>query len=196
MLIESTARCLRTRFVVFALEEAGRSFEIRVRPPGDFEREWNAIGPIVTDGSLQFLELNVGLCHIARCSQQLMPSAPRAALDAVTWLELQATWLRPAGVRLREAAQRGERDIDAERTFERCLTRHERALENQDYLVGDFSIADCTAPFLLVCRAMGAGLDGYPSLNSYLDRVEQRPAWQRAAARADDPLAGHENQHP
>ncbi|UCF68666.1 MAG: glutathione S-transferase family protein [Acidobacteriota bacterium] len=177
---------MRTRFVLFALEEAGLPYESRIRPPGCFARELKTAGPVVTDGLLRFLERNAAVRHIAQSSKCLTPQTPHAALDAETWLELQATWLRPAGVRIREAAQRGDRDTDSEQTFNRCLIRHERALEHDDYLVGEFSVANCTATLLLACRAAGEPFSFYPALAASLDRIEQRPVWQRAAVRADE----------
>ena len=59
----------------------------------------------------------------------------------------------------------------------------ERALTTDDYLVGNtFSAADVMMGFtLLAARLLGVLDARFPRLGAYLERLERRPAFQRAA---------------
>ena len=67
--------------------------------------------------------------------------------------------------------------------FQAAAAAVEQALDGHEYLVGDrFSVADLVCGAVLIL-AKGAGLtDGLPNINAYLERLEARPARQRATA--------------
>ncbi|WP_413721878.1 glutathione S-transferase [Sodalis sp. RH24] len=72
------------------------------------------------------------------------------------------------------------------------LLTHCRYLENHlsqyPWFAGDrFSAADIQMSFPLEGLATRVGIDGYPSLRSYLDKLRQRPAYQRAKEREQQP---------
>ncbi len=56
------------------------------------------------------------------------------------------------------------------------------ALEGRDYLVGDrFTVADAMVGFILgLARARGGGIVDVSALDTYLDRIDARPALVRA----------------
>jgi glutathione S-transferase len=57
------------------------------------------------------------------------------------------------------------------------------ALSGRQYLLGeDFSAADIMMGFTLaVARALGVLGEGHPELGRYLERLEARPAFRKAA---------------
>jgi glutathione S-transferase len=60
----------------------------------------------------------------------------------------------------------------------------ERGIGENPYLVGDeFTAADVMMGFTLVASRLIGVLDGrYPRLNAYLERLQGRPAFQKAIA--------------
>ncbi len=65
-----------------------------------------------------------------------------------------------------------------------ALTPVERAVAGKQYLLGDdFSGADIMMAFTLaVARFLGMLDETFPELTAYFERLQQRPAFQRAAA--------------
>ena len=59
----------------------------------------------------------------------------------------------------------------------------DRRLEGRDYLLGaEFSAADVMMGFtLFAARALGVLDDRYPNVTRYLARLEERPAFRKAA---------------
>lgn len=59
----------------------------------------------------------------------------------------------------------------------------EHALEGRDFLAGDFSAADImTGSAVMSARTIGLDFSDLPSLRAYIERLEARPAYQKAAA--------------
>ncbi|MDA0339101.1 MAG: glutathione S-transferase family protein [Proteobacteria bacterium] len=57
----------------------------------------------------------------------------------------------------------------------------ESLLEGNDYLVGnEFSAADIQMTFILQGSKRGGGLEEYPNLSAFVDRMEARPAFIRS----------------
>lgn len=73
---------------------------------------------------------------------------------------------------------------DAHQRAHAALDFAERALDGQDYLLGaEFSAADIMLGFTLAAaRALGVLDERHPVLLAYLARLEQRPAFRKAAA--------------
>lgn len=72
------------------------------------------------------------------------------------------------------------------------LLTHSRYLENHlsryPWFAGDrFSAADIQMSFPLEGLAARVGIDGYPALQAYLDKLRRRPAYQRAKRRERQP---------
>ena len=56
-------------------------------------------------------------------------------------------------------------------------------LEGRDYLIGDFTVADTiTGHACVMCDKFGVDLSGMPNLKAYVDRLNARPALQKAFA--------------
>jgi Glutathione S-transferase len=94
------------------------------------------------------------------------------------------TELEPAIIEVRrhreDAPARAQ--AGAER-FQAAAAAVEQALDGHEYLVGDrFSVADLVCGAVLIF-AKSAGLtDELPNIEAYIERLEARPARQRATA--------------
>ena len=119
----------------------------------------------------------------------LAPSgAPRAA--TLSWLTWQVAGLGPMGGQashfLRYAPP-GQDYATARYTNElkRLLTVLERRLEKSTYVAGDsYSIADIAIwPGRASAFVMGMGLDEWPAMHRWFERIRERPAVERAMTR-------------
>ncbi len=64
--------------------------------------------------------------------------------------------------------------------YNRCLGVLERQLEGQEYILGDYSIADMICwPWILIAKPLGQALDKFPNVALWRNRVKLRPAVQR-----------------
>ena len=69
----------------------------------------------------------------------------------------------------------------AQRLLTKALAPVDEQLEGKDYLIGDFSAADVMLGHAcFMSRRLGCVTDEMAHLNAYIDRVEARPAFQKA----------------
>jgi len=65
--------------------------------------------------------------------------------------------------------------------YDRNLGVLENRLEERDYLLGDYSIADMLAfPWAFIAKPLGASLDAFPRVADWRARIKKRAAVQRA----------------
>ncbi len=179
----TTPECIRAQFLMFALEEGCLPYRTEIRPPSFFGKDQLMVGPLLIAEGSPLKELNVALRSIGCATRGLIPDDHDEAIEMETWLEHQATWLRPSGVRIYHAKREGRMDGDAEKMFVRSIRRMNRTLETREYLAGAFSLADCTAPFLFGMKLAGIDLPEAPALAAYLERLCLRPGFARANER-------------
>lgn len=91
---------------------------------------------------------------------------------------VQHTFLRPEGERLAAVA------ADARKRAGEILAALETAFDGRRYVAGeDFTAADVMVGYgLVLAQLMGLIGDAHPTLQAYLGRLTQRPAFQVAAA--------------
>ena len=71
----------------------------------------------------------------------------------------------------------------AQRLLTRALAPVEQALAGRDYLIGDFSAADIMLGHsVFMSNRMGCVTDEMTNIKGYLERIEERPAFQKAMA--------------
>ena len=71
----------------------------------------------------------------------------------------------------------------AKRLLTRALAPVEEALAGKDYLIGDFSAADIMLGHAIyMSNRSGCVTDEMTNLKAYIERIEQRPAFQKAMA--------------
>jgi glutathione S-transferase len=95
-------------------------------------------------------------------------------LEAPVALHARHTTGLPPEERVPRVAETAKADV------ERALAAPEAALNGREYLLGSFSAADVIVGGTLLWAAVQKLLAGHPALEAYVDRLKQRPAFQRA----------------
>ena len=195
------ARSLRA---LWTLEELGFPYELEVMPfpPRIFQRDFletNSLGtiPYFVDGEVTMTE-SCAICHYLTTrpgGERLAVSAthPQYA-DFLNWLyHADATLTFPQTIVLRYTVlepTEEKRPVadDYARWFISRLRRLDALLESQEYLVDErFTIADIAVGYALY---LGVSLNLHerykPQTRAYLERLQERDAFQRAAALGRD----------
>ncbi|MBU1375966.1 MAG: glutathione S-transferase N-terminal domain-containing protein [Alphaproteobacteria bacterium] len=141
---------------------------------------------------LAVFESGAVLQYLAEKSGRFLAPSGRARSQAIQWLTWQMAGLGPMGgqashfLRYAPAGQ----DYATERytkELERLLQVLERRLGQTPYLAGeDYTIADMAVwPGRASAFVMGLGLEAYPAMSAWFERVRARPAVARVMARDD-----------
>jgi GST-like protein len=143
------------------------------------------------DQPLALWESGAILIYLADKSGKFLPEGKR--WQVIQWLMFQMGGLGPMFGQLGFFHHFAGKDIEDPRPKERYRAEAERilkvldkALEGQDYLCGEYTIADMAiAPWLRTLRdfykaAEIAGWGNLANVPAYLDRMLERPALQRA----------------
>ena len=170
--LRSTRGCPVSIRGLLALEEAAVVYDTAVVEDGVFRRRYGLAGPVLEeDEGYEAVGIAGVLRHVARVhgGGTLWPADPRGQAEADRWIETH---------------QHLARSIAADPSAARpVLVIVDAALGGRDWMLGGFSIADCSAAALARDRAR-LPLDGLDRLAAYLERLTARPAWARADARA------------
>ncbi len=180
--IEATQNCDNTPRALFALEELGVEYAMIRQPDGHFLRTYGVPGPRLVDGEIELFETNAILRHLGRSQRggRLYPAsvADQARLDR--WLDFFAGRLTYTHVDLGRAIKTGNQLQEAKERqwFGGLLSVLERQLGARQWLLGEFSILDCSA-LVLLRMSRRFPLADHPGLAAYLDRLTARPACAR-----------------
>jgi glutathione S-transferase len=190
----------RSQRVLWLLEELGVDYEI-VKHQRDAETNLapesleavHPLGksPLVVDGDTVVIESGAIIEYLVReyGNGKLVPKdgTPEALrhLQLMHYAEGSAMlplMLRLYTGRLGEAAAPLAPRIDSE--IQRHIGYLESLLEGRDWFVGDeLGAADIQLSFAVQAARMLHGLDEFPNLAAYLDRIQARPAYRRAIER-------------
>jgi glutathione S-transferase len=181
--------------IAWLYEELGEPYELEVMTPeeakeGAEHRARHPLGrvPVLEDDEGPIFE-SVAIClHLA----DLYPQAALAPAPGTHERALVYQWsvFVPAELEppLIETAMQAERDPErsqrARVRFEAAVAAVNDALGDREYLVGDrFTVADIlVSSGLGFTRRAGLGDALSPSLRAYVERMDERPARQRAVA--------------
>ena len=144
--------------------------------------------PVIVDTALDDLvvfETGAILIHLAEKTGQFLPSEPAKKAPVIQWLMFQMSAVGPmqgqANVFNRYAPEKIPYAID--RYLRECRRIYEvldTQLANNDYLAGDYSIADmATYPWIFIHEWTGIDVEGLPHLHRWLQQCGDRPALQR-----------------
>jgi glutathione S-transferase len=169
--LRSTRGCPVSIRGLLALEEAAVVYDTALVEDGVFRRRYGMAGPVLEEEGYEAVGIAGVLRHVARVHGPgtLWPASPRGQAEADRWIETHQAVARALAA-----------DAAAARPL---LVILDAELGGRSWMLGDFSIADCSAAALVTRRAR-LPLDGLGRLAGYLDRIAARPAWARAAARA------------
>ena len=132
------------------------------------------------------------LQYLAEKSGRFLPASGAARASTLSWLTWQVAGLGPMGGQashfLRYAPAGQDYAVERyTRELKRLLTVLEKRLEKSAFVAGDdYSIADMAIwPGRASAFVMGMGLDEWPSMLGWFERIRDRPAVARAMARED-----------
>ncbi len=135
-----------------------------------------------SDNGMTLFESGAILIYLAEKSGLFYGNDDAEKYQILQWLMFQKSGLGPmmgqANVFHRYFPERIEPVIDRyQNEVKRLLTIIDSQLENQDYLVGDFSIADIsTWPWAKTHAWSGVDIEDLPNLKKWIDRIYARPA--------------------
>ena len=128
------------------------------------------------------------LLYLAEKTGRFLPAGALARKETLEWLFWQVGGLGPMAGQLSHFVNYAPKDLDhayAHRRYadeyHRLLGVLERRLENREFLVGDYSIADMAAwPWVLIAKPLGQALDAdgdaFPNVARWRRAVKARPA--------------------
>jgi glutathione S-transferase len=186
------ARDTRVRW---ALEEAGRPYEVRLvsfrakKEPAHLRLHPFGLIPTYEEGDLALFETGAIVLHIADQHAGLFSDEANARARAITWMFAAVNTVEPPILDLVTVKfAEGDKPWAEERLplvkdrIRARLVQLSARLGEADWLDGSFSAGDLMmVSVLLRLRASGL-LDEFPNLAAYVARGEARPAYERAFA--------------
>lgn len=188
----------RSTRVLWLLEEIGAQFDLTVisreDKRADEYRRLNPLGtaPVLVDDEGPLVESAALVLHVADLHPEaglIGPVGSHARALQYQWCFFGMTELEPAlidiGRQLWKEDGTPNQDVveAATKRFAARVARVEAALGNGEYLVGDaFSVADIVVGSVLGFARTGELAELAPGIVPYVDRLEARPARQRAVA--------------
>jgi glutathione S-transferase len=188
----------RSLRVIWLCEELGLPYEVEtISFSQEFRaspawRELNPVGkvPVLRDGDLVLFESGAMVQYILNRYADGKLQPPAQTREHALYLQwawfAEATFARPLGEIVnhrRVFPEHLQSNIVIEEMQDRarlCLKAVDQAIEDKHYIAGDFSAADIMLGYsLLLCEKL-APTDGYSCVNSYWQRLQQRPAFQAA----------------
>lgn len=182
-------RDLRPRW---ACEEIGISYSerlIAVSPRAECyfeEQPWGQV-PVLKDKGVEIFESGAILLHIAEKDERLLPQEPQARAKVVSWLFAAFNSIEPLMFELVNVTQFavGEEWAQGRKPglfdfLGQRLDRLGNALGENEYLNGDFSVADIAMATVLREAGNTDLVSSRPALAAYLARCIERPAFERA----------------
>ncbi|MDJ0799642.1 MAG: glutathione binding-like protein [Calothrix sp. MO_167.B12] len=180
------------------LEEVGLPYtlhKIDISKGEQFTPEFIAINPnskipaiIDQETGITVFESGAMLIYLAEKTGQLLPNNTSDRSKVIEWLMFQMASVGPMFGQLghfrRSAPEKISYAINRyEKEVLRLLGVLEGQLKEQEYIAGDYSIADiATYPWVAAYPYLGVALDDYPHVKRWVETMEQRPAVQAGMA--------------
>ncbi len=184
--------------VAIMLEECGleyRMIPVNIGKGEQFAPEFLAISPNnrmpaivdhdVAGDSVSVFESGAILVYLAEKTGRFMPTDQSGHKEALEWLFWQVGNLGPMAGQLSHFVNyaQGEHSYSHQRylnEYHRCLGVLEHRLEDREYILADYSIADMICwPWVLIAKPLGQPLDEFPNVARWRQAVKERPAVRR-----------------
>ena len=184
----------RSNRVLWLLEEIGAPYDLTLMTPderrGEDHVSRHPLGrvPVIEDEDGFVFESLAILLHIADLHPDAGLIPPVGSHDRALvyqWSVFGMTELEPAVLEVFVARRSEDKErIDAGvESFREAAAVIEDALDEGDYLVGGrFSVADLVCGAVLLFARRAELTEGLPRIAAYLERLEARPALERANA--------------
>jgi GSH-dependent disulfide-bond oxidoreductase len=182
--------------VSIALEELGLPYTphfVNILT-GEQKQQWftaispNGRIPAIVDheaGDFPVFESGAILIYLAEKTGRLMPSDAKGRSLVLQWLMFQMGGIGPmmgqTNVFFRYFSEKIQPAIDRyQNETRRLFGVLDARLKDNDYLAGDYSIADIACwPWVRTHNWSGVAIDRLPHLKAWLDRIAARPAAQK-----------------
>jgi glutathione S-transferase len=191
---------LRTRAVAFELGLEPEIVDVNIREGANRKPDYLAINPngkvpALVDGDVVLWESRAINGYLASLKPEvgLYPAEPAARALVEQWSNWQAIHLGPAMQKvafervMKKIFGRGEPDeasIAGDiKTVAELLAVLDAALAGKQWITGSLSLADfALATTFMYRRPAKLGVEAFPNVVAWIERLEARPSWQRAVA--------------
>jgi len=177
------------------LEEVGLPYtthKIDISNGEQFNPEFIAINPnskipaiVDRDANLSVFESGAILIYLAEKTGKLLPTEPKARYAVLQWLMFQMGGVGPMFGQFNHFKKFAPEKIPyAINRYEKETLRIygvlDKQLEEQEFLGGDYSIADiATYPWVAIYEFQGLTLNEHPHLKRWVETIRERPAVQK-----------------
>jgi glutathione S-transferase len=192
-------RAVRTAWLMF---ELGLDFELHrferlgdpaMRSPEFLEISPNGRIPVLVDGEIRIFESPAIAEYLAaRYGEgKLVPDVNSNAFPVyLQWLHYgEGMIMGPMNnfvvetILLKPERRSEEHANRALKLMMRMVHTVDAHMVDREYLAGDFTVADTiTGHACYMCQKFGVDFSGLPNLQAYVDRLKERPAFQKALA--------------
>jgi GST-like protein len=143
--------------------------------------------PALVDGDTKIFESGAILIHLAERTDRFLPKAEKERALALSWVFFQVGGLGPMMGQYGFFSRQEEKiPLAIERykkETERLLGVMDKRLAEADYLAGEYGIADMMSYGWAKAYGMfGISADTIPNVAKWVERLNARPAVQRAVA--------------
>ena len=186
--------------ITIALEEMGldyQIFPINILENDQFQADFLRISPnnkipAIVDQqgprgeAISIFESGAILQYLGRKTGQFYPQDEQHRVEVEQWLMWQMGGLGPMLGQNHHFSQFAPEKIPYAIERYQAETKRlygvlDRQLIGQDYVAGDYSIADMAIfPWLMRYEWQGIKLDEFPNVQKYMERLQQRPAVHKA----------------
>ena len=159
-----------------------------------FSPEFVAINPnskipaiIDRDTDITIFESGAILIYLAEKTGKLLPTEPKKRAQVIEWLMFQMSNIGPMFGQLGHFRNSAPEEIPYaiaryEKETQRLLGVVERQLENNEFITGDYSIADiATFPWILISPYL-VSIDEYTNIQRWIETMRSRKAVQTGMA--------------
>jgi glutathione S-transferase len=184
------------------LEELGLEYEVRPisfekkeqKEPGYLELNPNGRIPTIVDhdeDDFVVFESGAILIYLAEKTGKLLPADAKGRSRVIQWVMFQMGGVGPmmgqANVFYRYAPERIPYAIERyQREVRRLFEVLDARLKDNEYLAGDYSIADIAHwPWVRTYKWSGVSIEGLPHLERWMNAIDERPAARRGIAVPD-----------
>jgi glutathione S-transferase len=196
-----------TRKVLTTLAEKGQEHEFVLvdimkgegHNPEYLERQpWGQVPVLEEDDGWQLYESRAIVRHLDATlpGLSLTPADPRGRALMEKWISIEASNFTPGVMKIlgqllfaRMRGQEPNMDIveEGRKTVAKAVAVMEKQLAGQEYLAGDFSLADiCFMPYVeyLFMTGQGALITDSPNTAAWWTRVSERASWRKIRGQA------------
>jgi len=178
------------------LHEKGIDFDVHEVDLGNKSEEFLSVSPygkvpVVSVNGVCLYESNVVNEYLDEVHEipRLMPAKPEQRALARSWMAFADDYFFPFISRIRMGSQRGfsdEQIQEAKEKLQDALSRLERQLDNREYLMGEYTLADIAhaGNFHRLRELAERGdvpLEKYPNVTAWMERVESRESYKTSA---------------